>query len=57
VTSPDTLAVEKFLHRFTRRSLDPISTDGLLAAKQRIDMVLDERGRQFSFRCQERLSL
>jgi RecB family exonuclease len=48
MTSPDTLAVEKFLHRFTRRSLDPIPTDGLLAAKQRIDMVLDERGRQFS---------
>jgi len=48
MTSPETLAVERFLHRFTRRSLDPIPTDGLLAARQRIDTVLDERGRQFS---------
>ena len=48
MTSPDVLAVEKFLHRFTRRSLDGIPTEGLLAAKQRIDMVVDERTRQFS---------
>jgi RecB family exonuclease len=48
MTSPETLAVEKFLHRFSRRSLDPIPTDGLLAAKQRIDTVIDERTRQFS---------
>jgi putative RecB family exonuclease len=48
MTAPETLAVEKFFHRFTRRSLDPIPTDGLLAARQRIDTVLDERGRQFS---------
>src|ERR1017187_3357276 len=47
MTSPETLAVEKFLHRFSRRSLDPIPTDGLLAAKQRIDTVIDERTRQF----------
>jgi putative RecB family exonuclease len=49
MTSPEVLAVERFLHRFTRRSLDPIPTDGLIAAKLRIDGVLDERGRQFSF--------
>src|ERR1022692_2103410 len=48
MTSPEALAVEKFLHRFSRRSLDPIPTDGLLAAKQRIDTVIDERTRQFS---------
>jgi len=48
VTSPEALAVEKFLHRFSRRSLDPIPSDGLLAARQRIDGVLDERARQFS---------
>jgi RecB family exonuclease len=48
VTSPDTLAVVKFLHRFTRRSLDGIPTEGLLAAKQRIDVVVDDRARQFS---------
>src|ERR1022692_2122866 len=48
MTSTETLAVEKFLHRFSRRSLDPIPTDGLLAAKQRIDTVIDERTRQFS---------
>jgi hypothetical protein len=48
VTAPEALAVEKFLHRFSRRSLDPIPTDGLLAAKQRIDTVIDERTRQFS---------
>jgi len=48
MTSPETLTLERFLHRFTRRSLDPIPTDGLLAAKLRIDTVLDERGRQFS---------
>ena len=48
MTSPDTLAVERFLHRFSRRSLDPIPTEGLLAAKQRIDTVIDERTRQFS---------
>ena len=48
MTSPETLALERFLHRFSRRSLDPIPTDGLLAAKQRIDTVIDERTRQFS---------
>ena len=48
MTSPEALAVEKFLHRFSRRSLDPIPTDGLLAGKQRIDTVIDERTRQFS---------
>jgi hypothetical protein len=48
MTSPETVAVEKFLHRFSRRSLDPIPSDGLLAARQRIDGVLDERARQFS---------
>ena len=48
MTSPETLAVDKFLHRFSRRSLDPIPSDGLLAARQRIDLVLDERARQFS---------
>ena len=48
MTSPEALAVEKFLHRFSRRSLDPIPRDGLLAARQRIDGVLDERARQFS---------
>src|ERR1035441_8937664 len=48
MTSPEALAVEKFLHRFSRRSLDPIPTDGLLAAKQRIDTVIDERTRRFS---------
>jgi RecB family exonuclease len=48
VTSPDTLAVQRFLHRFTRRSLDGIATEGLLAARQRIDTVIDERTRQFS---------
>jgi RecB family exonuclease len=46
--SPGSLAVERFLHRFTRRSLAPIPTDGLLAAKMRIDTVIDERTRQFS---------
>src|ERR1022692_3505797 len=48
MTSPEALAVERFLHRFSRRSLDPIPSDGLLAARQRIDGVLDERARQFS---------
>ena len=48
MTSPDTLAVQKFLHRFTRRSLDGIATEGLLAARLRIDTVIDERTRQFS---------
>jgi hypothetical protein len=48
MTSVETLAVEKFLHRFSRRSLDPIPTDGLLAARQCIDLVLGERARQFS---------
>jgi RecB family exonuclease len=48
MTSPETLVAEKFLHRYSRRSLDPIPTDGLLAARQRIDIVLDERARQFS---------
>jgi len=48
MSSPETVAVEKFLHRFSRRSLDPIPSDGLLAARQRIDLVLDGRARQFS---------
>ena len=48
MTAPEALAVEKFLHRLSRRSLDPIPSDGLLAARQRIDLVLDERARQFS---------
>ena len=47
MTSPEAL-VARFLHRFSRRSLDPIPSDGLLAARQRIEGVLDERARQFS---------